>query len=298
MLLLNTRASRRPLALSVAAFAALTVLTACVDEPVAPRLPSAANLSAADTSALPTFDPIYLTVTNSSGGTEVGSLRWAVSQIRTPDGGWIRFDPSLAGDTITLGEQLYLEHHTIIQAPQGGITLSGNDQHRVVLAAVAVELENITVTKGNATTGSAIWSGGLLKLNHSTVQDNRGSGPVLEAEGGSVVLGNSTVSRNVGSAALEYEDGARVWIVNSTVAFNTGAGLRYEDGPDISTKVKLSNSILANNGVNCTAYWHFEYYGTNISSDWSCGEVDIPVADPQLMPLANNGGPTMTSAGA
>jgi hypothetical protein len=296
MFLFNMRASRRPLALSVAAVVALVTLTACADDPVAPRRPSAVNPSAADTSARANFDPIYLTVTNSSGGIEVGSLRWAANQITTPNGGWIRFDPKLAGDTITLGKQLHLEYHTIIEAPPQGITLSGNDQHRVVLADVAVELANITVTKGNADTGSAVWSGGLLKLWHSTVQDNRGAGPVLEAEGGWVIVGNSTISRNVGSAALEYEDGANVAIVNSTIAFNTGVGLRYDDGGNIFTKVKLSNSIIANNASNCTSTYGFEYWGTNISSDWSCGEVGIVVADPQLMPLANNGGPTMTHA--
>ena len=33
-----------------------------------------------------------------------------------------------------------------------------------------------------------------------------------------------------------------------------------------------------------------------LSSDWSCGEVGIVVADPLLMPLANNGGPVLTHA--
>jgi hypothetical protein len=296
MFLLNTRAGRRPLALNFAAVVAIVTLTACADEPVAPSLPSAARTSAAATPPQATFDPISITVTNSSGGIDVGSLRWAANQITTPNGGWIRFDPSLAGDTITLGKQLHLEYHTIIEAPPQGITLSGNDQHRVILADVGVELVNITVTKGNATTGSAVWSGGLLKLLHSTVKDNRGAGPVLEAEGGWVILGNSTVSRNVGSAALEYENDARVSLVNSTIAFNSGVGLHFEGGSSTWTKVKLSNSILANNLTNCSSYYLFEYWGTNISSDWSCGEVDIVVADPQLKPLAYNGGATMTHA--
>ena len=38
------------------------------------------------------------------------------------------------------------------------------------------------------------------------------------------------------------------------------------------------------------------YEGKTISSDWSCGEVGITVADPKLLPLATNGGPTMTHA--
>jgi hypothetical protein len=49
-------------------------------------------------------------------------------------------------------------------------------------------------------------------------------------------------------------------------------------------------------GRNCYNTFGFTYVGTNISSDWSCGEIGITVADPQLFPLANNGGPTMTHA--
>ena len=289
MLLWNARAGRLPLALSVAVLAALT---ACTDEPVGPKPPAAAKPSVRPAGG----EPVQLTVTNASGGTEVGSIRWAASQIRTSEGGYIRFDPSLAGDTITLGAELSLDYNTTIEGPAKGITLSGNDQHRVIRAPTNVALQNVTVTKGNHASGSAMWVGGQLKLLQSTVQDNRGSGPVIDTEAWGVAITNSTISRNVGSAALQYEDGTHVTLTHSTIAFNTGAGLRYEPGPEPFTKVQLFNSILANNGVNCTDYWLFEYYGRNISSDWSCGEVAIVVGDPQLMPLANNGGPTMTHA--
>lgn len=289
MLQLRSRAGRWPLAFSIAALAALT---ACSDEPVSPtRLPTAKP--AVQTGG----PPVPLVVTNNSGGTQVGSIRWAASQILTSDGGHITFDPRLAGDTIELDAELYLQYKAIIDAPaNGGITLSGKDQHRVIRAPAGVELHNVTVTKGNSASGSAIYSGMGLVLKHSTVRDNQGPGPVVKADGWGASLENSTISRNAGSAAFEYRDGTIVVLVHSTIAFNSGAGLSYSAGPQPFTKVQLFNSILANNGVNCTDYWHYEYFGTNISSDWTCGEVDIVVADPQLMPLANNGGPTMTHA--
>jgi hypothetical protein len=290
MLSLNSPARCWPLVFRAAALAASTVLAACADDPVGPKSPPAASPS-----VQPAADPIYLTVTNASGGTEVGSIRWAASQIRFSTA-YIRFDPKLAGATITLGAELYLDNFTTIEAPPGGITLSGNDQHRVILAPAGVELQNVTVTKGNHADGSAIYSGARLILKHTTVHDNRGSGPVIESEGWYVFLLNTTISRNTGTGALEYEDGSQVTIVQSTIAFNAGAGLRYDNGPDLSTIISLNNSIVANNSVNCTSTYKLTYGGANISSDWSCGEVNIVVTDPQLMPLAYNGGPNMTHA--
>jgi hypothetical protein len=38
------------------------------------------------------------------------------------------------------------------------------------------------------------------------------------------------------------------------------------------------------------------YQGTNVVNDWSCADVAITPSDPQLMPLAYNGGPNMTHA--
>ena len=293
MHLLKSRRGRRPLALNFAVLVASGVLTACADEPVAPKAPSAASPS-----VQPTADTTYLTVTNTSGGTEVGSIRWAASQARNWNGWHIRFDPKLAGATITLGGEIFLDYHATIEAPEQGITLSGNDQHRVILALGGATLRNLTITKGNSAQGSAIYSGASLVLEHTTVRDNRGPGPVVDSDGWAVRLVNSTISRNVGSAALEYRDGTIGSIRHSTIAFNSGAGLGFDSSElPRSTRMDLFNSILANNGgENCTDYWHFQYWGTNISSDWSCGEVDIIVADPQLMPLANNGGPTMTHA--
>ena len=70
-----SRAGRWPLALSLAA---TITLGACADDPVAPKIPSKPNLSAS-----PTGDFIEVTVTSTSGGTEVGSIRWAAGQIKS-----------------------------------------------------------------------------------------------------------------------------------------------------------------------------------------------------------------------
>ena len=292
---MNSRVVHRPLALSASAliaFAALTALTACADEPVGPKTPATATPS-----VQPSGDPIYLTVTNSSGGTEVGSIRWAASQVVRNENWIIQFDPKLAGDTITLGAELFLDYPATIEGPREGITLSGNDQHRVILAIAGATLRNLTVTKGNSGWGSAIFNGGELNLWNTTVQDNRGPGPVIDSDGWRVRVMTSTISRNVGTGAIEYRDGSQLSVWYSTIAFNTGPALSYEDGGRSGTRVDLTNSILAyNTPENCTSYYGFLYWGKNISTDWSCGEVYIEVADPQLKPLAYNGGPNMTHA--
>ena len=63
----NARAGRRPLALTLLGVA----LAACADEPVAPRGSSKIDPG---TPAL-AVEEIQITVTNASGGGEVGSLR-------------------------------------------------------------------------------------------------------------------------------------------------------------------------------------------------------------------------------
>jgi hypothetical protein len=288
-----SRAGRWPLAL---ALSILVALSACSDDPVAPNAPSALTPHA---SSLP-GQWKELTVTTASGGSEVGSLRWAVDQIE-PAGGAIHFDPSLDGATITLGAPLDIDYATYIVGPDKGITLSGNDQHRVLDGDGDASLTNITLTKGYDEYGSAARLTSLY-LQNSTVTGNRGPGSAIRVRY-TLSLGNSTVSGNVvGGPALEYSERSSVFIDNSTVAFNApgpGIGIYGSVSPDYSLLVILNNSILSNNGYpqqNCLSTSGLRYEGRNISNDWSCGAVGIGIGDPQLMPLANNGGPTMTHA--
>ena len=287
------RAGRRRLALHLLGLAALG---ACTEEPVEQRNPSALSPTA---SAL-AGEWVTVTVTNTSGGTEVGSLRWAAAQVAGKPGSiWI--DASIAGDTIALDAELRFDTTAYIYAPvEGGITISGKDQHRVISSTGGVlTLSNVTVTKGVADYGSAV-SAVTLSLDNSNVQHNRGPRSAIFAEK-ELYIGNGTVSGNATSGpAIEYASGAQVHLDNATVAYNSpGPGIGVTSYPSYSTKVALVNSIISNNGSpqqNCASFFGFVYVGTNISNDWSCGEVGIMVADPRLLPLANNGGPVMTHA--
>ena len=288
-----TRARRQPLARTIVLLTGLFALGACSDELAAPK-PSRPT---PDTRAL-AIEPIQVTVTNASGGSDVGSLQWAVAQINQPGPtGVIVFDPSLEGATITLDEPLDARRPVEIIGPAKGITLSGNDQHRVINGGTLLSLRNLTLTKGFADLGSAV-AAPSLALYNTTVQDNRGAGSAVFANNSLQII-NSTVSGNVvGQQAVQYGPLAYVTLDNSTVAYNApGAGFGPSGYPGSSIQVTLRNSILSNNGnENCSSFFGFAYLGKNISSDWSCGEVGITVADPQLLPLARNGGPNMTHA--
>src|SRR5687768_7461444 len=134
---------------------ATAALAACADDPIAPKPPAALESQA---SALP-GEWVDVTVTNTSGGTDVGSVRWAANQIES-GGGVIRFAPALDGATIILNGPLSPDGPMYIEGPAKGITLSGNHQYRVIEGYPddgRVSLTNVTVTKGyHAEYGSAI----------------------------------------------------------------------------------------------------------------------------------------------
>ena len=250
------RASRWLLAFTVA------MLAACSDEPVAPKHRSTVTPNAAKLAG----EFVDVTVTNATGGTEVGSLQWAAAQINS-GGGAIHFDPSLNGATIVLDAPLDPDGPMYIDGPARGLTISGNDQHRVIETDALVSVKNVTLSKGYADYGAAV-SAGSFYMQNSTVQDNRSPGSAIRAYS-LISLTNSTVSRNtVGGPAVEYRESAWVDIDNSTIAFNApGAGLGPSGLPTASVRVNLRNSIIANNGQNCSSFFNFSYEGGNDGPD-------------------------------
>ena len=287
-----SRAGRWPLALTLTLVA---TLGACADDPAGPK-----NLSPKANGAAQWDTSVTVMVTNTSGGFEVGSLRWAADKLRLWPGK-ITFDPALGGKTVTLDTGLFLVQNVEIIAPSKGVTISGKDQFRLIKANANLKLTNVTLTKGYNEFGSAI-AGINVTLDHSTVTDNRG-GTAISIEKG-ITLVNSTVSGNsVQQPAIYYLNGSTVTIDNSTIAYNSpGAGIGMFGAPYQWAVGLMRNSIISNNGTNgspqenCNNLVGFTYQGTNISDDDTCGGVVMTVADPQLEPLANNGGPAMTHA--
>ena len=301
MLRSASRAAYGPLArvtYTLTALATAAVLGACAesDHPVtAPAAtPHGPNLAVGD----------VITVTNTRGGKEVGSLRWAVGQ--ATGGEIIKFDSRLAGATITLDSTLVIANEVTIEGDHGhGITLSGGGRGRVIDITVfgswrPTTLRNVTITGGtlgDGSGGAGIRSTGPLYLEHSTVHGNTAGGAAILALG-PLAIYNSTVSNNTATGYLYHAvyAGDVATVRNSTIAFNSQGGIRFPENYGSS----LDNSIVANNGGflnNCLNADYVRHGGMNVSTDLSCGDSSyVTIADPMLAPLKDNGGPTMTLA--
>ena len=161
--------------------------------------------------------------------------------------------------------------------------------------------------------------GGILGFG-TTVQlvDSSITGNTSGADGGgiNILFGeyapqptrivNSTIS---GNTAREgggiMADGGNFEFANSTIAFNTatrrGAGI---SGTEYTYGIRLDSTIVANNSTSGTAtnLWAFPKIVTGaknlIPNENSPADLpgDTLTADPQLLPLAGNGGGTLTHA--
>ena len=145
---------------------------------------------------------------------------------------------------------------------------------------------------------------GNVSISGSTISGNRSAdcaGLNLGAAG-SVLISNSTISGNVAGGGFGfYQYGnygagcisARATIASSTVAFNQGG---YFGGLKILADVTIESSIFAQNG-GIDLYAGLVSGHNNVIVSYS-GAVppDTISVDPLLLPLADNGGPTLTHA--
>jgi hypothetical protein len=198
-------------------------------------------------------------------------------------------------------------------------------------AGGSLTVTNSTLTANSAGSGGAIAlenGGPTVALDNSTMSLNNAifSGGALYSEGGGVIVTNCTISGNAvssgnGSGGGIFNEGSghdlgRVDIINSTIAGNaaaTGGGIRnsgfVSPANTIMTLVntvlrtgQTGSNIVSNGGASFTSLGH------NLSNDSADGDAgsgpggllnaagDIRNTDPQLGPLASNGGPTQTHA--
>jgi hypothetical protein len=174
--------------------------------------------------------------------------------------------------------------------------------------AGALTINDSTISDNSSQTtdtyGAGIYNGGTLVINRSTISgNNTGNGAYTEGGGidsyGNVILNNSTITANGspggtgGGIATSYS--GTLTISSSTISGNSaawGAG-----GISADTLVIIQNSIIADNGTNCSG--GIVSNGYNLSSDDTCpftSPGDLNNTEPLLAPLGNNGGPTPTMA--
>jgi predicted outer membrane repeat protein len=226
----------------------------------------------------------------------------------------IHFDPSIAGKTIVLSSPLKVASQMTIEGPvPQGMTLSGNVSTQVfhLFDNADLVLRNLSIVNGRGDQGAGIeFREGKLVLDHVLVANNEtltNGGGVEAADRTELTLVNTTFSGNVaGLVGGAIVSQGTVTIRNSTIAFNVagdGGGIFMSDG-----SLGMRNTIIANNidnddtnanDPNCLVKTgvNLAISGRNIANENPCAvDPAIVVTDPQLGPLAANGGPTMTHA--
>jgi hypothetical protein len=216
-------------------------------------------------------------------------------------------------------------------ASVGGVFGGGADLRPAETATVTdVSVAGNEATVGGAQSGS-VFGGGIdfiggasLVMSGDAISDNTasvtGASSTAQADGGgvaiagdeNVTLTNSTVSGNTATSSGGVEPAERgggiqlangtLTLTSVTLAFNeaaTGANLIARE----ATSIGARNTIVSDpvGGANCAEVDSGDIVsdGFNLSSDASCGFAaggDQQGVDPDLAPLANNGGPTFTHA--
>ena len=189
-----------------------------------------------------------------------------------------------------------------------------------------VVITGLTITGGNATSGSERSGGGILNegtltVNRSLIEGNQATfGGGLSTEGPSTAtLINSTLSSNEAEedgGGLSAETGGTVNLKSTTVSNNTSDDDRNGggDGGGIfaSTsggggKITLINSLIAGNhdagqeahdcarlGGGAVDSLGRNMVGNTNGCNYVQGPGDVLNRGAQILPLANNGGPTET----
>ena len=206
-------------------------------------------------------------------------------------------------------------------------TFSGNTGGAISFQGYGNLTVNNSIFSGN--TGSAIFnfSGNNLTVNNSTFSGNTASsnGGAIDNNGGNLTVNGSTFSGNTsalkGGAIYNYV--GSVGVANSTfsgnVASGSGGGIYNEDGYLLvrngtfsnnsaggiggggianSGSLLYDNTIIANStGGDCVNSGTLNSASTNnLVADGSCPAALSLSGNPQLGPLANNGGSIQTFA--
>ena len=165
-----------------------------------------------------------------------------------------------------------------------GATLDGSGGALSVADGGTLTLNTLTITGGSGIQND----GGVLLIINSTIYENTGG---VTTSGGDTQIINSTITANVTAHGGVYNTSSGMTsLTNATISDNQGGGLTNDSG-----QIVIENTLIAGNP--CAGV--IQSNGHNIESGNSCGLTasgDHPNTDPQLQPLADNSGPTLTQA--
>jgi|GEM_PF-2434263 len=226
---------------------------------------------------------LIVTNANDSGA---GSLRQTI--INSTAGNGITFDPSLAGQTITLSSELVIDKNLTVDGSSlaSKINISGNNSVRAfrLTSGVTVVMNSLSIKNGKATgNGGAISNnGGTLTVTNSTISDSnatadggaiynsfpgvltidgsdfnnngaaRGGGIMCDGLGTLTVM-NSTYSSN--HAPSGFGDGGAIYTTcNATIANSTFS---------TNTSANSGGAITADNDTNPVVITNSTFYGNS-----------------------------------
>ncbi len=213
-----------------------------------------------------------------------------------------------------------------------GTTISGNSAGTVGVGGGvseegggAITTSRSTIERNSARNGGGVAQegGGAVTVSQSTIDANTakygggfaqegaepsGAEPAFELVN-DTIAGNQATATDYGGGGLLGDGSGTAVLVNSTVANNSAAAGQGGDLQAAGSIIDLTNTIVSGGTpVDCVGstlfsggmHGHGTAAGHNLASDSTCSvsgaNGDLFPLDPQLAPLANNGGATETMA--
>ena len=219
-------------------------------------------------------------------------------------------DGELHGGAIyNQGSRLELERVTL--SGNHATTTGGGVSSTISAYGPYLMIKNSTVTLNTSESGGGVYSEGNLQIEASLIVENTaydvGGGIDNNAQPGyHGVMVNSTISNNIAPAGAGIVVPGPMEIYSSTISDNSGVGVLVQQFGTLTFKntIIASHSPSANCQSESTSPSALVSGGNNLADDTvanSCFLSDSDplydvLADPRLLGLADNGGPTKTFA--
>jgi hypothetical protein len=188
-----------------------------------------------------------------------------------------------------------------VSAAAGTALGGGAFGHGLTMARSTISGNHIEAA---GSSGGGAFIDGDTFITYSTIDHNRSfnnAGLVLNGNAASAVIWDTTISSNVADASSAMFVSIPLSLSNSTIAFNTASGTSaglylYPGGTTDLHSVLIANNASTNGGgFDLVARAGIQGDHNLIRSPDSSVPLDTIVGtNPELGPLANNGGPTRT----
>ncbi len=178
--------------------------------------------------------------------------------------------------------------------------LSDNSADRggAIFSNSTLTVQDSTITGNQARVGAAIESYGTTEIERSTIWNNESTnGAIIDVADDATSIRNSTITMNTSPSAAILISGADALGIERSTLFDNET---YGTIRAVTGNTEMIGSVIAGSiGVEeCDADGGtFALPDYNFDDDGTCSvasSTSITAADPNLGPLADNGGPTLT----